>query len=91
MPRLVDHRDQRTPVHVPVAVAVLLTHWAGHFHCFCAAADDSKGIPGFWATVLARAELVLSEKDADALTYLTGWQLGGFYCTADDVGEVICV
>jgi hypothetical protein len=44
----------------------------------CAAADDSKGIPGFWATVLARAELVLSEKDADALTYLTGWQLGGF-------------
>jgi hypothetical protein len=30
MPRLVDHRDQRTPVHVPVAVAVLLMHWAGH-------------------------------------------------------------
>jgi hypothetical protein len=32
----------------------------------------AKGIPGFWATVLARAEMVLSEKDADALTYLTG-------------------
>jgi hypothetical protein len=31
-----------------------------------------KGIPGFWATVLARAELVQNEKDADALTYLTG-------------------
>eukprot|EP00775_Hariotina_reticulata_P013193 gene13193-13324_t len=36
-----------------------------------AEADDTKGIPGFWATVLARAELVLSDKDADALTYLT--------------------
>jgi hypothetical protein len=33
-----------------------------------------KGIPGFWATVLARAELVQNEKDADALTYLTGAQ-----------------
>jgi hypothetical protein len=31
-----------------------------------------KGIPGFWATVLGRAEMVLNEKDADALTYLTG-------------------
>lgn len=38
-----------------------------------AAADDKdvKGIPGFWATVLGRAEMVLNEKDADALTYLT--------------------
>lgn len=33
--------------------------------------DAEKGIPGFWATVLARADLVQSEKDADALTYLT--------------------
>lgn len=37
-----------------------------------AAAAAEKGIPGFWATVLARAELVQNEKDADALTYLTG-------------------
>jgi hypothetical protein len=37
------------------------------------AADPAeKGIPWFWATVLARAELVQNEKDADALTYLTG-------------------
>eukprot|EP00882_Tetradesmus_deserticola_P000413 GHRQ01000454.1.p1 GENE.GHRQ01000454.1~~GHRQ01000454.1.p1 ORF type:complete len:340 (+),score=180.22 GHRQ01000454.1:220-1239(+) len=37
-----------------------------------AAADTpEEGIPGFWATVLARAELVQNEKDADALTYLT--------------------
>lgn len=35
-----------------------------------------KGIPGFWATVLARAELVQSEKDADALTYLSSELLG---------------
>jgi hypothetical protein len=33
---------------------------------------DTKGIPGFWATILGRAEMVLNEKDADALTYLTG-------------------
>lgn len=33
-----------------------------------------KGIPGFWATVLARAELLQTEKDADALTYLTSKQ-----------------
>lgn len=36
-----------------------------------AAGEPEKGIPGFWATVLARAELVQNEKDADALTYLT--------------------
>ncbi|WIA18288.1 hypothetical protein OEZ85_009754 [Tetradesmus obliquus] len=36
-----------------------------------AAGKPEKGIPGFWATVLARAELVQNEKDADALTYLT--------------------
>lgn len=35
-------------------------------------ADDDKGIPGFWATVLMRAEMVESEKDADVLRYLTG-------------------
>lgn len=32
---------------------------------------DAKGIPGFWATILGRAEMVQNEKDADALTYLT--------------------
>jgi len=34
------------------------------------AGSDAKGIPGFWATILGRAEMVLNEKDADALTYL---------------------
>lgn len=39
--------------------------------------SDTKGIPGFWATILGRAEMVLNEKDADALTYLTGEACGG--------------
>jgi hypothetical protein len=36
------------------------------------AAAGVKGVPGFWATILGRAEMVLNEKDAEALTYLTG-------------------
>jgi hypothetical protein len=40
--------------------------------CCWSSVAAEKGIPGFWATVLARAELVQNEKDADALTYLTG-------------------
>jgi hypothetical protein len=47
--------------------------------CGCCTAE--KGIPGFWATVLARAELVQNEKDADALTYLTGEALQRAACS----------
>jgi hypothetical protein len=34
--------------------------------------SDAKGIPGFWATVLGRAEMILNEKDTEALAFLTG-------------------
>lgn len=53
-----------------------------------AAADEpEKGIPGFWATVLARAELVQNEKDADALTYLTDITCEAVSGTSKQPGE----
>jgi hypothetical protein len=59
-------------VFTDLLVACLMLLFVCCCCCFGAAAADVQGVPGFWATILGRAEMVLSEKDAEALTYLTG-------------------